>query len=183
MRHVTIVLAAGLAISLAGCAVERKVLYRVNAGATKEYADSTGAKWAADKEYVAGGKYGAAGGKPLTRTTLKEVQGTKEQGIYLTERYDMTAYTFEVPNGKYAVRLHFAETYEGITAAGQRVFSVKIQGQVVLKDLDVMKEAGGFGKALVKEMRGVEVKDGKLTVEFVKQVQNPEVNGIEILAE
>ena len=47
----------------------------------------------------------------------------------------MTAFSCKVPNGKYLAKLYFAETYEGITAAGQRVFSFDVQGKA-FKDFD-----------------------------------------------
>jgi hypothetical protein len=46
-----------------------------------------------------------------------------------------------------------------------------------------MKEAGGFGKPLVKPFKGVKVTDGKLMIEFTPKTQNPEINGIEIIGE
>ena len=69
--------------------------------------------------------------------------GTDIATIYETERYSMDSYKFTVPNGKYTVRLHFAETYEGIYGPGERVFSVSLQGKEVLKDIDPFKDAGG----------------------------------------
>jgi hypothetical protein len=95
----------------------------------------------------------------------------------------MPAYEFKVPNGKYTVRLHFAETYEGITEAGQRVFSVTINDKVVLPDFDVYKIAGGLQKPVVKEFKGIEVKNGRILIGFVANTENPEINGIEILSE
>jgi len=53
----------------------------------------------------------------------------------------------------FTVRLHFAEIDN--VKAGQRVFDVALQGQTVLKDLDIVKEAGGRNVALVKELTGV----------------------------
>ena len=47
-----------------------------------------------------------------------------------------------VPNGKYVAKLHFAETYEGISGEGQRVFTFNVQGHE-FKDFDVWKKAGG----------------------------------------
>ena len=46
-----------------------------------------------------------------------------------------------------------------------------------------LRPFGGSQKAIVKEFKGVAVKDGVLRVEFVSKQQNPEINGIEILAE
>ena len=156
---------------------------RVDAGADKEYVDQSGTKWLPDQEFSEGKQYGAVGGKTVLRTGIKTVEGTKAPQVYLTERYEMSAYRFAVPKGEYKVRLHFAETYEGITGAGERVFGVRINGQTVLKELDVFKETKALAKPLVKEFNKVQVADGKLLIEFVPQVQNAEINGIEIMGE
>ena len=183
MRQVMMaVLVIGLVGGVVGCAGPKPV-FRVNAGADKEYTDAAGAKWSPDQEFTEGGKYGAIGGKAVRRTTVKIPEGTKAPEVYLTERYGKMTYRFAVPNGKYTVRLHFAETYDGIKAEGERVFSVKINGQPALTDFDVLKAAGGFAKPIVKEFKGVQVADGKLLIEFAEKTQSPEVNGIEILVE
>ena len=155
----------------------------MDCGAAKEFTDAAGVKWAADQEYSPTAKWGALGGRTVERDKIA-VAGTKDPGLYLTERWGMTGYQFDVPNGKYTVRLHFAETFPGIVESGPRVFTVAIQGKAVLTDLDVMKAAGGFGKPLVKEFKGVAVAaDKKLMIEFTAKTQNPEINGIEIIGE
>lgn len=169
-----------LAVGLTGCAAGGKVLYRVNCGDTKEYVDQAGDKWLPDQDFKEGAQYGAVGGLTITRTGLT-VGCPRAPHVFITEHYSMSKYQFAVPNGKCAVRLYFCETYSGITKAGERVFTVKVQGKEALKDLDVLKEAGGFAKPLVKDVRDVAVTDGKLVIEFVPKVQNPEINGIEIL--
>ncbi|MCX5675803.1 MAG: malectin [Planctomycetota bacterium] len=169
-----------LAVGLTGCAAGGKVLYRVNCGDTKEYVDQAGAQWLPDQDFKEGAKYGAVGGMTVTRTGLT-VACPKAPQVFTTEHYSMDKYQFAAPNGKYTVRLYFCETYDGIKAAGERVFTVKVQGKEALKDLDVFKEAGGFAKPLVKDVKDVAVTDGKLVIEFTPKVQNPEINGIEIL--
>src|SRR5262249_18032620 len=89
-------------------------------------------------------------------------------------------YAFPVANGAYTVRLHFAENYSGITGVGQRVFSVDVEGTRIA-DLDVFRETGGRNRALVKSAT-VKVADGSLTIAFLPQIENPEINGIEIVA-
>ena len=64
----------------------------------------------------------------------------------------------------FRVRLHFAEPDD--VAAGQRVFDVKLQGRVVLKDFDVVREAGGVRRALVKTFAHVEA-GAEMTLELV----------------
>lgn len=93
------------------------------------------------------------------------------------------AYEFNLPNGKYTVRLHFAETFTGITGVGQRVYSFAVQGQKPEKNFDIFKEAGGMYKAIQREYKGVAVTDGKLRITFTPNVENAAINGIEIFAE
>jgi hypothetical protein len=95
----------------------------------------------------------------------------------------MSAYEFGLPNGKYTVRLHFAETYTGIRGVGERVYSFAVQGQKPEKDFDIFKEAGGPYKAIHREYKGVVVTDGKLRITFTPNIQNPAINGIEMFAE
>ena len=54
----------------------------------------------------------------------------------------MSGFSQTVVNGKYIVKLHFAETFEGVTDAGQRVFTVDVEGHKI-KNLDVYAKAGG----------------------------------------
>jgi len=59
--------------------------------------------------------------------------------------------------GSYTVRLHFVEPEQ--VAAAARVFDVKLQDQVVLKALDIVREGGGPRTALVKEFKGIRAAD------------------------
>ena len=173
-----------LAIGLAGYVMAQgKFVLRVNAGDTAPYTDKAGATWEPDKLYKKGGKYGFIDGDTIDRGSTMKIQGTNDPKIFQTERYNLSSFVAEVPNGKYTVKLLFAETYENIDTDGPRVFNVNIQGKPVLKDFDVQKEAGGVQKALIKEFKGVEVSNGTLEVKFIALEQNPEINGIEVIAE
>jgi len=164
---------------LAGCAA--KPVYSINCGSDKIYVDGSGKTWLADQEKTDTVDWGVIGGETVLRETV-EIPGTRAPKVYLNECYSMAGYVFKLPAGKYTVRLHFAETYDGITADGERVFDISINGKVALKDFDVFKEAGGAFKPVIKEIKGIEVKD-KLAIDFETNIQNPEINGIEILAE
>ncbi len=176
---VVLALLAGVLVAYAA----DKFTLRVNAGSSEAYKDKAGQVWQADKEYKKGGGFGFLGGGNVDRGTELKIAGTEHPRLYQTERYGMEGFKAEVPNGKYTVRLHFAETYEDIANDGPRVFDVKLQGQLVLKDFDVQKTAGAVQKAVVKEFKGIEVKDGLLALEFIQKQQSPEINGLEILAE
>jgi alpha-L-fucosidase len=91
----------------------------------------------------------------------------------------MDSFSWPVPNGKYVVKLHFAETFDGITGPGQRVFSFNVQGQE-FKDFDVWVKAGGPLRAYVETVPA-EITDGKLKVTFTPKVENPQINAIEII--
>jgi endoglucanase len=162
---------------------QQKFVLRVNAGDPKPYKDKAGNVWQPDKEYKKGGGYGFVSGDTIDRGADMKIAGTTDPHIYQTEHWSMDSFIAEVPNGKYTVRMHFAETYEGIDSEGPRVYDVKIQGAVVLKDFDIQKTTGGVQKALAKEFKGIAVSGGILKIDFVSKLQNPEVNGIEIIAE
>ena len=70
--------------------------------------------------------------------------------MYGTERYGSAhasfGYSIPVANGNYNVSLDFAETY--VTAAGQRIFSVSINGTQVLTNFDIYAAAGGMNIAV-----------------------------------
>ena len=74
----------------------------------------------------------------------------------------------KVPRRAFTVRLHFAEL-DG-ARPGERVFDVKLQDKLVLEDLDVVKEAGGARRALVKEIKGVKA-DRALTIEMIPKAR------------
>ncbi|MBM4028677.1 MAG: hypothetical protein FJ280_25260, partial [Planctomycetes bacterium] len=165
----------------AAAAPASKFVLRVDCGAFAPYKDKFGNIWAADQEQGAGRTWGADNGMTIDRPNVG-ITGTEIARIYETERYSMGSYKFTVPNGKYTVRLHFAETFEGITGPEMRVFSVSVPGPAGLKDLDLFKTVG-FLKPLVKEYQGVSVENGQLGIGFTPNIENPQICGIEILAE
>jgi len=179
---VAIVLLAFSGCATSGRAKAAKFSMRINCAASEPYTDKAGNVWLADQVAEPDAEWGAVGGMTVDRGDLA-MAGTDAPKVYETERYSMEAYKFTVPNGTYTVRLHFAETYDGITDDGQRLFSVAVNEKTVLEDFDPYKEAGGFQKPVVKAIKSVAVTDGELLIEFTVNVQNPEINGIEIFSE
>jgi hypothetical protein len=180
----------GLAIvvlaALIGCAGTGEkgssFVLRINCAADKAYTDSQGNVWQADQESGAGKSWGADGGDIIYRDGMT-IKGTPCPMVYITERYSMDSYTCKVPNGSYTLRLHFAETYDGVSGKGERTYNVLVNGKCMLKAFDPFVAAGGWGKPVVKEFKCVKVTDGTLKIAFEAGVQNPEINGIEILGE
>jgi len=145
---------------------------RIDAGSANSYTDSEGNVWLPDQ--------GFADGDIADRGDAVQIANTKDPAIYRTEHFSMTSFSQTVPNGKYTVKLHFAETYSEITGSGQRVFSVTVGGHE-LKDIDVWKAAGAGQTAYIETVNDVIVSDGKLDITFAANVQSPEINGIEII--
>jgi endoglucanase len=170
------------ALALTGCkspantpatqpaAVARPTL-RIDAGADSNYTSPDGTVWLAD--------YGADGGDVTTRDADLAIANTNDPGLYRTEHYGMAGYSFPIANGKYTVKLHFAETYDGVTGPGQRVFSFNVQGHE-FKDFDVWAKAGGGARAYIETV-DVEVTNYKLDIKFTSNIENPEINAIEII--
>ncbi len=120
-----------------------------------------------------GGSGGAGGG------SATGVTGTKDPGLFSSEHFSMTAFSCKIPNGKYLAKLYFAETYQGITGPGQRVFSFNVQGQD-FKDFDVWVKAGGPNRAYIETVP-VEVTNGEFRIVFTPKVENPAIKAIEII--
>jgi hypothetical protein len=142
---------------------------RINAGggAVK---DSTGIQWLGDT--------GFSGGDVIERPD-QQIANTTQPEIYQSEHYSMDSFTQKIPNGKYEVKLHFCETYDGITGPGERVFTFAV-GVKTFKDFDVWTKAGGFARAYVETVP-VEITNGQLEITFTPQVENPQINAIEII--
>ena len=143
---------------------------RIKAGVSKKMTDSKGNVWLPDQGFVGGTTY---------QITDAEITHTKVPELYLSERHSMKAFSMPLPNGKYRVKLLFAEIYSGIGGPGERVFSFDVEGHE-FADFDIWEKAGGPNKAYVESVN-VEVTDGKLDITFTPQVENPKINGIEIV--
>ena len=154
----------------AGAGLARPVI-RISAGAEQDFTDSSGNLWLSDR--------GFEGGDVVSRAADMEIANTKDAGIYRTEHWGMSSFSLPLPDGRYVVKLHFAETYDGINGPEGRVFSMNVEGQE-LKDFDPWVKAGGGGRAYVETVNAT-ITDGKLDITFESGVDNPEINGIEII--
>ncbi|MBM4069779.1 MAG: hypothetical protein FJ271_12630 [Planctomycetes bacterium] len=84
---------------------------------------------------------------------------------------------------KFTVRLHFVEPDN--LQPGERLIDLQVQDQKVV-DLDIVKEAGGPNRALVKEFAGIAV-EGNLVIRLSPTSTTPDAAtilcGVEIIAE
>jgi hypothetical protein len=98
------------------------------------------------------------------------VTDTEDDTLYQTVRWDVSAYRFKVPNGKYKVRLQFCEPH--YNEAGKRVFGVELQGKQVIDKLDIFAKVGK-DRVLDYTFEDVKVTNGLLDISFVKTVEFP----------
>jgi len=152
----------------------------IKAGNGGPLTDSKGTKWDDDANY-------AGGGSVIDRPDLN-VTGTDKPEIYRSERYSMDDFHIKVPNGKYVLKLHFSEDYDGIAGPTDRVFTYAVKDgdakstKVIkeVKDFSPWKAAGDHFKAYVDTIP-VTVTNGQITIVFTGQVENPQINAIEVL--
>ncbi|UCF38026.1 MAG: PQQ-binding-like beta-propeller repeat protein [Acidobacteriota bacterium] len=82
------------------------------------------------------------------------------------------------------VYLYFAEPED--LASGERLFEIRIQGEPALEQLDVVREAGGARRLVVKLFKGITVEE-RLEIEFVplegSRVKDPILCGLEVIAQ
>lgn len=89
--------------------------------------------------------------------TDTQITDTLDSELYKTARISPSSlryYGLGLKNGKYIIELHFAEitmddsqSWKGL---GRRLFDIYIQGERVLQDFNIQKEAGGSNRALIK---------------------------------
>jgi|GEM_PF-344818 len=144
---------------------------RIKAGSAVPFTDADGNVWEAD--------HGFADGDTTSRNEDLPIANTTNPALYRSERYSMTSFSLPLANGKYTVKLHFAETFEENFGPGLRVFSFNVAGHE-FKDFDLFVKAGGSQRAYVQTIP-VDITGGKLDITFAANIENPEINGIEII--
>jgi hypothetical protein len=160
------------------------IQFLVNCGSPADYVDSQSRRWLADREYAAG-SWGWVD-HTMAWSTARSIEGTVDDPLYQAQRFGNASsftYRFDLPNGTYEVELRFAEIYPEVRNPGQRLFDVRIEGQTVVDNLDVVAQAPGTFRALGRTFT-TQVLDGQLNITFVRDwVQSqfdPIINGIRV---
>jgi hypothetical protein len=139
--------------------------------------DSDGRLWAADEYYC--------GGTLVSRHDL--VVNSSEKALYQGERFGNFSYHIPLAPGKYRLTLHFAETWFGTNeshegALDSRIFGVFANGMALLRDYQIVKDAGGSNRGVDKIFDNLEPNaQGMLQLEFVPVKNYAEVNAIEVV--
>jgi Malectin domain len=144
----------------------------------REYTDKNGVHWMPDS-FVKGGQ--------LILRTEVPVQAP-DPDLYRGERYGNLTYVIPVPEGRYGVSLHFAETWFGPGkpaggGAGSRIFDILCNGIALLRRFDLYKEAGGSDRPLTRTFHGLEPSQGKLVISMIPAKNYACINALEVVDE
>lgn len=126
-----------------------------------------GRLWLSDRAFVGGRKMVAG----------KRIAGTRNDGLYRQARVGVRAYRVPVAaSGTYRVRLLFADS--GSAQARRRQFSVRAEGQVVVRNLNVVKAVGP--RRALRIDRFVVSNGQRLDITFRAQRGRTIVSGIQV---
>ncbi|MGB7249896.1 MAG: malectin domain-containing carbohydrate-binding protein [Phormidesmis sp.] len=166
------------------------VLYRVNAGGPEIAAVDGGLNWSADTQSNNSAFLSVPGSNNTSNFFVQagsSVAPTTPGEIFLSERWDNPAapemqWAFDTPvAGQYEVRLFVGNGFNGTKNFGDRRFDAIVEG-IVPTAFDDIDPAGQFGHqvgGMISQV--VSVTDGTLNIEFDHEVENPLINGIEII--
>jgi Malectin domain len=138
-----------------------------------------GKLWGADRYFIRG----------LRVMRADAIEGVADPDLYMGERYGNFVYSIPVAPGRYTATLLFCETWFGPKkpaggGAGVRVFDVYLNGTALLRNFDIVKEAGGEDRPLHKMFHALQPNaQGKLVFSFVPVKNYACINAIEVLDE
>lgn len=117
----------------------------------------------------------ASSGTP--NTTTDTISGTTVGTLYQSERYGNFKYEVPVTNSSYSVKMRFVEMYQ--ETAGNRLFSVSVEGQPIFTDFDLYAEVG-HDTAYDVVVPNVMVVDDSLTIDLSASIDNATISAVEI---
>jgi hypothetical protein len=143
------------------------------------FTDHSGQLWHPDNYYANG----------LASSQKQEITGSPDPDLFSAERFGHFTYAIPVDTrDRYTLVLHFAEFYFGPRlpgggGVGSRIFRVMCNGETLLDNFDIYKEAGSL-HALTKTFYHLKPSaQGKLNLTFEPIANNATVSGIEVLDE
>jgi len=170
---------SSMLLPTAAAAIAPGAAIRLLAGCTmRGHTDPMGNAWQCD-EYFSGGRPGNCPHEFLWRTS--------DPMLFQNIRTGEFSYNVPLKPGSYELHLFFVETVygPGMTTGGgenSRTFLIKLNGQNLIDNFDVLADADGPNIADERVFRDVHPgPDGNLKLEFISQRGQPMVNAIEIL--
>lgn len=154
---------------------------RIRAGWPVSWRDPSGRQWQADSYFL--------GGNALVRTRNPARENDSippDMALYASERWGHFSYAVPVADGRYRVTLKFCEGHygrrnTGVGGTGSRLFDVYANGVALLRNFDILKQAGGEGRPVDRTFSGVRpTAQGKIVLTFVPVAGMACVNGIEV---
>jgi len=142
---------------------------------SKSFVDGADQFWESDR-YFSGGRHGLP------------AESTKEEnlGLYKADRVGRFTYSIPaVPRAHYDVTLYFREPWfgkenGGAGGPGSRVFNVVCNGQMLMKDFDILAVAGA--SPAVRTFNNLEATaDGRIDLSFLPVVNYAVVSAIEMV--
>ena len=144
---------------------------------TRGFVDDAGQAWESDR-YFNGGRHG----QQLKLANLSDL------GIYQSSRIGRFRYNFPaIPYAYYRVKLYFRDPWfgkdnGGAGGPGSRVFDVACNGNLLLKNFDILAE--GDSRPVVKTFDHVQASAaGRIELYFMPVVNYPAVSAVEIVPE
>lgn len=136
---------------------------RILAGSSRSFVDHAGKLWSADTGYTGG---------TAVKSSAQQIWRTQNPDFYRTSRQGRFSYAIPLKPGVYELHLHFAEMVYGpeLTGSGgegNRIFTVRANGKILLHHFDIVDDAGASRTADVKVFTGLSPSaDGELHLEF-----------------
>lgn len=134
----------------------------INVGSKAQYFDADGIIWVEDRPYKPG-SFGYISGEGKFFPRKQIVKATPDVPLYYSYREGITDYRLDVPKGRYQLTLCFAES--DTLKAGDRIFDVSVNGDTVIRDLDLTEEYG-FEESVKRKFRVSVGEAGGITIHF-----------------
>ncbi|TDO22769.1 glycoside hydrolase family 2 TIM barrel-domain containing protein [Pedobacter duraquae] len=173
----------------------------ISSGDPRYVRDNKRVVWFPDQPYRSG-SYGFVGGTPFKMKdsnrqkfgTDKDILGTYNDPIYQTQDVGLESYKLDVPDGSYLLTLHFAELLGEASNSSlpynldanvrkevkeSRVFDVFMNGEPLLKNVDLSKKPGN-ARPLVKDFKLKVKKGAGIELTFKAITGSPVLNGIQL---
>ncbi len=171
-------------------------------GSKRYYEDKLSASiWLPEQPYSEG-SWGYTGGKPYQPRTRfgvlpasdVNIHGSSHDPLFQTQRIGLESFRADVPNGRYAIYMYWAELDSGFehqtlaynlgqdkmaTEAAKRSFDVLINNKVVLGNFDIAGQIGAE-RAMIKKFE-VNVQNHQgITISFNAHEGQPVLNAVRI---